>query len=850
MNGSAIFQLSTLAIYAILIVVVLRNGQTRLKKYFMVYLIASAGWSLTSFMGNSDLPSEQVLLWAKSVALFASWAVVAYSHFITAFVHRNIYKVAILGYGYLFAVAVLTIVGRIHQGFIPLVDGSLQKSYGNWLYFLILGGAFFVGISAFLLVKSYRVSKDVEHRNRITYLLAGIAFLVVFGAVWEAILGRNYSIGHVGHMGNAFLITYAIFRYKLLDIKLVIRKGMVYSGITVFITATYLSTAFGLQYLLKTWSAFTSVVVTIGLIIVMAFLFNPFKEALEKVANRIFYGKTYDYRQMVLSFADRMSNVLDLEELADAMLPPITNAVRASQVSLLFAENGHFKARYAERLVETDSVIPLDLRKDGPLVTWLDRENKPLSLDTINTAPEFKGMWQEEKDNIDAAQIDLLCPLKSKKKLVAILALSKKYPRGFYSTDDKDMLMTLAHEAAVVIENAELYSRAKQRANTDELTNLFNHRYFHQRLDEEISRSSRFGKIFTLIFLDMDYFKTYNDVSGHLAGDEILKHIGRHIKESVRDIDICFRYGGDEFAIIVPETTLDDGGKIAERIRKGIESQMDLQGMPLTCSIGIASWPTDGVMHEEIIQSSDAAIYYAKRTGRNRICLACEVALSEVLKRETGLKPKSSETILSTVYALAATVDAKDHYTYGHSKKVSKYATDIAEAIGYSREGIEIIRAAALLHDIGKIGISDRVLKKSEALNPEEWELICNHPTLGVSIIKHIDSLKGSLAAVQYHHEHYDGNGYPAGLKGNNIPLDARLMAVADAYDAMTSQRPYRQKKTNIQALEELKKCAGKQFDPEIVTVFIDLQTQVNLTTKLKRSKDEPVISDITSISK
>jgi len=227
-------------------------------------------------------------------------------------------------------------------------------------------------------------------------------------------------------------------------------------------------------------------------------------------------------------------------------------------------------------------------------------------------------------------------------------------------------------------------------------------------------------------------------------------------------------------------------------------------------------------MREEIIQAADASLYYAKQMGRNRICLASEVMASDALS--AGAKQEREPGILSTIYALAATVDAKDHYTYGHSKKVSKYATDIAEALGYSQERIATLRAAALLHDIGKIGVSDRLLTKPGPLSDEEWEPIRAHPKLGVAILKHVESLSGCLAAIQYHHERYDGTGYPSGLKGENIPLDARIMAVADSYDAMTSLRPYRQGKfTTEQALAELKCCAGKQFDPRIVEVFASI---------------------------
>jgi diguanylate cyclase (GGDEF)-like protein/putative nucleotidyltransferase with HDIG domain len=834
MSSQNIIQLIAFVCFMALILVVARSGRFRGKSPFLVCLVAAAGWSFTSFMCTSpEISDGQKLIWTKMVLPFASWAIVAYSVFVTSYTSKRNGLISIAGYGYVLLIIALAATGMLYQNY-GAGTGTLPQDFGYWLLLIAGGNSVFILISSILLVRDYRLSTDPDHRNRVLYIITGLAIFIAAELTWSLEFSL-YSIDQVGHILNALLITYAVMKYQVLDIKLALRKSLVFTGTTTFITAGCIILIAIWTYLWKEWSSSMGIVTTLGVVVIMSMLFNPLRNLLEKETSVLFYGKSFDYRQTILNFSSKISNIIDLEQLAEAILSPLTNALRAGQASLLFAKEGRYVSKYAKCYKEGDPLTQVTLRKDGPLIKLLEHEEKPLTQDIICHEAKFLEMREEERNALKAAEIEVLCPVKSKHKLIAVVALSKKYQRGRYSRDDMDLLMTLASQAGVAIENAELYEKAKQRANTDELTGLFNHRCFHQRLEEEIARSARFGEIFSLILFDVDHFKNYNDLSGHLNGDEVLRCIGGYMKKSVRDSDICFRYGGDEFAIILPETSPEGGQMVAERIRKMIEEKDDQPGIPVTISIGVASWPTDGVMKDELIRSADAGLYYSKQTGRNRTSLACEVALSQVFQVESAANRKNadSEALLSTIYTLAATVDAKDHNTYGHSKKVSRYAMEMAKAMGFDEEEMKRIKAAALLHDIGKIGIPDMILQKSGILSVDERQKVQAHPNLGVAIIQHVDILRGCLAGIQYHHEQYNGEGYPSGLKGSNIPVDARILAVADAFDAMTSPRQYRKMLSYEEAIEELKKCAGIQFDPEIVEIFIGLRSKLFSPAKL-----------------
>ena len=405
------------------------------------------------------------------------------------------------------------------------------------------------------------------------------------------------------------------------------------------------------------------------------------------------------------------------------------------------------------------------------------------------------------------------------------------------------LLEQLASQIAMSIENSRLYAEAEERARVDELTGLLNRRSLDELIASEISRHSRYGGILSIMILDLDSFKAFNDNYGHLAGDKLLRGIGSILKSSIRSTDQAFRYGGDEFAILLPNTAIDAASQVAERVRNRVASQAESGSVLITVSLGLANWPADGIGPNEVIAAADAALYHAKRGGGNRSHCASGtlLPLDEIMvSPEDTLGSETSNTI----YSLAATVDAKDHYTRSHSKKVSEYATLLAEALNLEPQKISQLETCALLHDIGKIGISDKILNKRGKLTTEEWEAIKTHPQVGANIANNAHQLVPCVAGILHHHERYDGSGYPKGLKGEEIPLEARILAIADAFAAMTSERNYSDTLPLEEALKEIKQGAGKQFDPHLVEVFLSAIK----TTSIMREYKEVTLPEAGSI--
>jgi diguanylate cyclase (GGDEF)-like protein/putative nucleotidyltransferase with HDIG domain len=449
-----------------------------------------------------------------------------------------------------------------------------------------------------------------------------------------------------------------------------------------------------------------------------------------------------------------------------------------------------------------------------------------------------------------------------------------------FSEEEILLLRTLADLIAGALHNAYSFQKAQEQAITDGLTGVKTHRFFMEALSAEWKRSTRAGRAFALVLMDLDRFKFVNDFYGHLEGDLVLQRVGHILETNCRRSDVVARYGGDEFVILMPETNMEHARQLATKLRGWVSADPLLREKNISASFGIACYPLHGSSPQELIQVADASMYLSKHQGGNAVSTAdhfdpneakkwkrdvLEAYLGVTLKRLFATGPEAFEEIysrlkqfteslaltegssgkqvavaaashgpvglpqavLDTVTSLAFAIDAKDHYTQGHSQKVSAYAALIAESLNMSEVEIEEIRLGGVLHDIGKVAIPETILNKSGPLNPDEWETMKSHVRFGAKILDPLTPLARIREMVLHHHEFFDGSGYPDALAGEAIPLGARIIAVADAYDTITSDRTYKKGRSSLEALAELERCANAQFDGSIVEVFVRTMRQL-----------------------
>lgn len=441
-------------------------------------------------------------------------------------------------------------------------------------------------------------------------------------------------------------------------------------------------------------------------------------------------------------------------------------------------------------------------------------------------------------------------------KCVGVMLIADRY------VDSSEKLYNfIANHVALVMENMSLVEKSKEHMNTDSLTQLYNHRGFQECLNKELHNAEDNNTKLSVVMLDVNNISKINRELGHRKGDEVIKLVAEKVKHNLRKTDIAGRYGGDEIAMILPNTDVAEAKYIAEYITYTLSCCFIDDVGPVKVAVGIASYPECAKEQEKLLILAEQAMYISQakgyKDGMSAIISSTDFnfwddaalkSYAEIISKRHSqmgvnfedelLHKFNSEQIHSQNHlaeiakSLAGAIDAKDPYTKGHSTSVSRYSEALARSLNLPEDEVERISLGALLHDVGKIGIPESVLKKPDKLSDEEWNIMKQHPVIGAEkVLQPNEALRDLIPIVKYHHEHVDGSGYPEHLKGDQIPLSAKIVAVADAFHALVSDRPYRKGLGLETACDILLQGAGKQWDSGLVRKFI--QIAPSLITKI-----------------
>jgi diguanylate cyclase (GGDEF)-like protein len=448
----------------------------------------------------------------------------------------------------------------------------------------------------------------------------------------------------------------------------------------------------------------------------------------------------------------------------------------------------------------------------------------------------------------------VLClPISYGESLLGVLNVESRDENAF-APQDVLILNTLADLLATALHNSFVFQKLQQQSITDGLTGIKTRRFFWEALSSEWKRASRSGRPFSVVLVDLDKFKEVNDTLGHLEGDLVLARVGRLLEQKCRQSNVVARYGGDEFIILMPETGIEQAQVLAERLRLWVATDATLEEHHITGSFGVASFPIHGFSMEDLIRVADAGMYVSKHAGGNQVSTSDAFGESSAMQRQlvsgyiegflqrehngpehleelVGTLRKlcgreedvSHRAIKEAVEALSRAAELREHHAAGHGEQCAQYAGIIARGLNLSSQEVDDIVFAARVHDVGKLFVPERILNKPGALSEDEFAVIRTHTLVGAEVSRTIPDIEQVAQAIESHHEAFDGTGYPRGLKGENIPLYGRIVAVADAYANMTGDRSFALPKTDEQAMIELGKLSGTRFDGMLVRLFARL---------------------------
>ena len=795
------------------------KSKERVIRAFVDLLVIMILWAGGSVGMRMQLwPS--VYLWHHVSLLGMMLLSFGYYQFILAFLnqeHKFLRRTMLTAFLLIFGINCFTGV------FIPLPEvvqtgGSIQFLYHyDWMILVLTACMILSLIPTFAVVWRCCRCNHIA-LQQLKPVIFGI-LIIFFGNILSTLpVFTGLPVDMLSGAVNVIFLFYALYQKKLFRMTILLSKNnciiiamilglVVFSDIAMAIHSSLIKDV-GLSYVS------TLIIVSVFLATMIGTLYF----AIYRTTDAIFTRSERKKKKLLEYFSEEIASMMSMDEILPMLSDTIQKAIDVSSMYILIQD---VKGCY--RICHT--INPLDeknfyFRADHPLIAYCQKMKNCVLIQDFSRKTLYQSLWESEKSLFFNQQIECVVPLSGPEQPCGLILLSSKTGKSIATDENLSYLQEISNICAGAVRNAHTYEQAIAEAQKDDLTGLVNFKFFFEILDREFEKFK--DTALSLCLINIDDFKLYNQLYGTQEGDVALQQIAAILCSSISDNAYAARINGDEFALILPGYDIYSAKCLADNIAEGIDNinTSETAGR-LTVSIGICAAPYMASSAKELYRNAETTVYTVKRTGKN----AVQMYSADILRRETGdsnYKSGYSEHA-STVYALTAAIDAKDHYTFQHSRNVAHYAAELARAANMPASLVEIVREAGLLHDIGKIGIREDLLNKPGRLTLDEFETMKAHVENAVNIIRHLPSLDYVIPAVLSHHERFDGRGYPRKLSGDNIPVTGRILCIADAFDAIISVRNYKDAIPIPRAIEILRSEAGKQFDPNLVEIFAEL---------------------------
>lgn len=813
--------------YSFLLVSFLAARKNKIINSFISLLVIMILWTGGSFFMRMGLwPYEK--FWFHVSLIGMMLMPVGFFRFIQEFMeirknyHRNLWTILVL---IVMAVNVKTEVFVAAPEMKEVVEGQATYVYNiSWpvVVLFVIEACILLHCSWMIYVNGRR---NAVVMKKLSPILIGILILFLGHVLLVIPFFKGFPIDLMSGIVNALFMFYALYKKRLFRLTLLISRGNCYALAILLAVVIFYNLIRPIEDMLVRLFHLGDTQRVMAIAILVMLVTMAMYAILKKFFDELFVKDEMMQTENLREFSSKVSKSLNIQEILTELIEIIQKTVSVEKVYICIADDqGNYKM--------VQSTSPLNRRdfvlaKDHPVVEYLKKSDGCLLMRDFKRTVAYKAMWEEEKHQLAVWKIECFVALKDEEDIIGIVMLSNKVKNERYTYNDISFLTSVDSVSSIAVKNSRLYEKAYEEARKDELTGVLNRKCFYEVLEETYQTYK--DSSLALIILNIDDFKLYNQLYGDHEGDIALQRIAAIIQASAGEKSYVARYSGKEFAIILPQYDLHMAKKLAENIASQIRDMnrhsKDYALKALTVSCGICGIPFSASNPHELVNNADMAVYHVKRSGKNAVMIY-SVGKDQKFSMQTPDSPYKKSVYseyASTIYALTAAIDTKDHYTFSHSKNVAYYASELAKAYGMNQECINIVHEAGLLHDIGKIGIPEDILNKPGKLTEEEYEVMKGHVEHSIGIIRHLPSLDYVIPAVIGHHERYDGKGYPRRIAGEDIPIMARMLCVADSFDAMISKRSYKASMEVERALRILEEEAGKQFDPMLVPVFTEL---------------------------